>query len=156
MVFSRNYLPRLVQLASRIAVHSRRIVKPSLKKLGLTSAQFGLFLHLSEHEGATQKEIADLLESESNVVMLMCDVLERKKLIERKSDPNDRRLNRIFMTEKGHNIFNRARPIIDNGLSIMEGVLSKEELETVIRLLEKFYISLKESSDKLKKGSGNL
>lgn len=71
-----------------------------IKGLGLTRTQWFLLAHLYRADGLTQTELSDLLELEKATVGKTIDRLEENGWILRKSDPSDRRVNRIHLTDK--------------------------------------------------------
>ena len=64
-------------------------------KVGLTLSQWRVINVLISFNAITQKEIADKLELEAPSLIPMIDKLQYLELIERRSDPKDRRINRI-------------------------------------------------------------
>ncbi|MAU62165.1 MarR family transcriptional regulator [Parvibaculum sp.] len=73
---------------------------------GLTQAQWGALAQLSRHEGLNQVGLADLLEVQPITVARMIDKLVSLGVVERRPDPNDRRAQQLFLTEK-------AQPLLD-------------------------------------------
>ena len=65
-----------------------------------TSIGFVL-LNINAEEGTPATKIAPLLGLEARSLTRMLKSMEEKELIYRKADPTDRRLVRIFLTEKG-------------------------------------------------------
>ena len=53
-------------------------------------------------EGVTQSELADLMELEKLTLGRLLDRLEEKEWVERRADELDRRVNRLFLTDKVH------------------------------------------------------
>ena len=88
-----------------------------LSKVGLTHAQWWALMHIFEHEGATQSELAEILQMGRAGTGTLLERLEAKKWIERRPDEADGRVRRIFlrhevvpvfrhMTEEGKALFN--------------------------------------------------
>ncbi len=71
-----------------------------IKGLDLTRTQWFLLAHLYRVDGLTQTELADILELEKATVGKTIDRLEESGWVFRKSDPADRRVNRICLTDK--------------------------------------------------------
>ncbi len=71
-----------------------------IKGLGLTRSQWFLLAHLWRSDGLAQTELADILELEKATVGKTIDRLEESGWVLRKSDPSDRRVKRIYLTEK--------------------------------------------------------
>jgi MarR family transcriptional regulator, transcriptional regulator for hemolysin len=71
------------------------------KNFGITFGQWKIIITLvNNDDGLTQKEIADKLGLEGATLIPIIDKLEKDGFVVRKVDKNDRRNNRIFLTEK--------------------------------------------------------
>ena len=76
------------------------------RRFGLTRAQWAVLAKLERTEGLKQTEIADLMEIQPITLTRLIDRLCDNGLIERRSDPNDRRAKRLFLTLA-------ARPVLE-------------------------------------------
>jgi DNA-binding MarR family transcriptional regulator len=88
---------------------------------------------LAERTGVTRATISGLL-----------DGLEKDGLIERRPDPDDRRLIRVHLTVAGHRFLDRIRPGYCRWLSSIVEPLNEEERLQLITLLEKIRTRLSE------------
>ncbi len=71
------------------------------KEIGITFGQWKIIITLvNNDDGLTQKEIADKLGLEGPTLIPIIDKLEKDGFLIRRVDKNDRRNNRIFLTEK--------------------------------------------------------
>ena len=73
-------------------------------KVGMTLSQWRVINVLVSFNGITQKEIADKLELEAPSLIPIIDKLQSLELVERKSDPKDRRINKIHLTKKAESL----------------------------------------------------
>ncbi len=91
---SRNF-GYLVQDVARLmrTVYDRRV-----RSLGLTRSQWWVLSFLFRHPGATQTELAAILEIERPTLGRLLDRLERKGWVRRAHDPRDRRAWRVHLT----------------------------------------------------------
>ncbi len=71
-----------------------------VKSLGLTRAQWWVLNHLFRNDGATQSELAVMLELEKPSLGRLLDRLEAKGWVRRENDAGDRRVRRVFLTEE--------------------------------------------------------
>ena len=131
-------------LASGISIKTRRLVEKQLKPFNLTWPQIGVMMRVSQNENFNQKELADLMDTDATTVMVICDSLEKKKLLKRKPDANDRRVNRIVLTDKGKAVFKEAYQIIQKDYDTLFRRIPKEELKETVRVMEKIYQIVKE------------
>jgi MarR family transcriptional regulator, 2-MHQ and catechol-resistance regulon repressor len=118
----------------RVSQKVERDLAGQLKLGGLNNAQFDVLAHVGAAEGITQQELADsLLVTKGNVAQLL-DRMERRGLIERRSQG---RTNRLFLTDEGRRTFAEVVPaheaLIDERLS----VLSEEEQKQLFELLRR-------------------
>ena len=73
------------------------------KKLGLHRGQPPILFMLWEKEGLTQKELAEGLNLTPPTVTDALHRIEKLELIERRTDQEDLRVTRVYLTEKGRN-----------------------------------------------------
>src|SRR4051794_38948536 len=69
-----------------------------VRKLGLTRSQWLVINRLYRRPGATQSELAEMLEVEKPTAGRMVDRMEIKGWVERRPDGTDRRVNRLYLT----------------------------------------------------------
>lgn len=67
------------------------------RSLGLTRAQWQTLFHLARNEGCNQAALADVLEVEPITLARVIDRLESSGLVERRTDPTDRRARLLFL-----------------------------------------------------------
>jgi MarR family transcriptional regulator, transcriptional regulator for hemolysin len=105
-------------------------------KVGMTLSQWRVINVLISFNGITQKEIADKLELEAPSLIPMIDKLQSLGLIERRSDPKDRRINRIYLTKKAESLYESMH---ECGLSIIKSAtkgIEHDQLNLVIKYLD--------------------
>jgi MarR family transcriptional regulator for hemolysin len=77
------------------------------KSVGVTFGQWKVAVMLSMQDGITQKEIANKLGLEAATLIPIIDKLEKEGLVVRQVDQDDRRNNRIYRTEKMHDLWDQ-------------------------------------------------
>jgi DNA-binding MarR family transcriptional regulator len=65
---------------------------------GMTRAQWGILVWLERQPGLSQRELAEILEVEPITVARLVDRLERRGMVVRRADENDRRIWRLHLT----------------------------------------------------------
>jgi len=85
---------------------------------GLTQAQWGALAQLSRHQGLNQVGLADLLEVQPITVARLIDKLVSLGMVERRADPNDRRAQQLFLTDK-------AQPLLDQMWEAADEILDE-------------------------------
>lgn len=91
-------------LLDKISSQTRRNHNHLLHDLNLHVGQDNLLCKLWRADGLTQVELCNKLNCEAPTVTNMLSALEKKELIMRKKDPDDKRTNRIYLTEAGKNM----------------------------------------------------
>ena len=75
--------------------------------LGLTRAQAAVLAYLARQEGINQAALAQLLELEPITLARLLDRLQAGALIERRSDPKDRRAHLLYLTDAAYPLLDR-------------------------------------------------
>ncbi|MFC7541100.1 MarR family transcriptional regulator [Siccirubricoccus deserti] len=70
-----------------------------VRRIGLTRSQWLVLSLLHRRPGVSQSELAEMLEVERATAGRMIDRLERKHWLVRRPDREDRRINRLYLTE---------------------------------------------------------
>ena len=71
-----------------------------VKALGLTRSQWWVLNHLFRNDGATQSELADILEIEKATLGRLLDRMQAKGWIRREEHATDRRAKCVFLTDE--------------------------------------------------------
>jgi DNA-binding MarR family transcriptional regulator len=138
-------LPILIEPAElevRTFVLMARIYNRIIRRLGqlldrhsLSPAQFEVLAVLRFGEGMTQQELAShLLVTKGNICGLI-DRMEASGWVERRPDPEDRRVNRLYMTEPGKHLLAEAIPPHHALLRSLMNGLTGPELQSLHQLL---------------------
>lgn len=104
-------------------------------KGGVTAVQAGMLFFLIKNDGALMSEAALALHLGASGITGLADRMQKIGLIERKIDPCDMRICRLWLTEKGKHAAQRAKKnLIETNEKLAEG-FTDEELEVVARWL---------------------
>ena len=122
---------RLIRICQKVTRKVERVLEPH----GLTSAQFDVLVTLAQADGIPQQELSDrLLVTKGNV----CGLIDRASAsgwVERRPDAEDRRVNRLFLTDRGREqlalVMPEKRRVIN---SVLES-LRPEEIEQMYAFL---------------------
>ncbi|MDZ4382066.1 MAG: MarR family transcriptional regulator [Parvibaculum sp.] len=102
---------------------------------GLTQAQWGALAQLSRHQGLNQVGLADLLEVQPITVARLIDKLVSLGMVERRADPNDRRAQQLFLTDKAQPLLDQMWEAADEILDEAYAGFSGEERTAFIDML---------------------
>lgn len=113
----------------------RRSFDARARSIGVTRAQWQVLSALRRHEGINQSGLADILDVEPITVCRMVDRLQEADLVERRSNPTDRRTWHLFLTPKAGELLQLLRPLADEMLEhALEGVAMDERAQLIATL----------------------
>jgi MarR family transcriptional regulator for hemolysin len=102
------------------------------RQFGMTRAQWAVLARLEHNEGLKQSELAEMLDLQPITLTRLVDRLCASGLIERRADPGDRRVKRLYLTPQ-------ARPLMDRlaelGHDLMGTVLEGFDVKTIERMI---------------------
>lgn len=90
-------------LAQVCRLHHTR-ARALLEGIGLYRGQPPLLFALWEKEGRTHSELADILSVQPSTITKMLKRMERAGFVERRQDPDDQRVSRVYLTDAGRMI----------------------------------------------------
>ncbi len=135
---------KLINFAYSIRILLEEKIKPVQKEYDLKKSELCFLLILDFYpELNSAKKISELGELKRGNISFIVETLFKRGFIVQETDENDRRSNKIMLTEKARSIIEESKAILDKTyLSIMDGI-SKEEIEVGERLFEKMYGNIK-------------
>nr|MDT0661991.1 MarR family winged helix-turn-helix transcriptional regulator [Micromonospora sp. DSM 115978] len=110
----------------------------ALAEHGLKARSYSVLALAADDVRPTQRELADFLRLDPSQVVALVDDLEKRRLVERRPDPADRRANVLVATEAGRALFARAREsahAVELGLLAAVTSGDHERLAQLLRLL---------------------
>jgi MarR family transcriptional regulator, transcriptional regulator for hemolysin len=126
------------QIVSQLVETSRLLrnyIDHRAKTRGTTRAQWIVLFRLREQEGLSQVDLADVLELQPISLVRLLDRLVEQGLVERRSDPRDRRANRLFLTVTGRQLADDLDGLRDAiATDVLQGVPTAA-LETSLKAL---------------------
>lgn len=107
-------------MISDVARLMRTVFDRRVRDLGLTRAQWLLLTRLHRRPGASQSDLADMMEIEKASAGRLVDRLEVKGWVVRRADKGDRRINRVYLTPEAERVHKRiwriAEATVDDAL----------------------------------------
>ena len=128
-------------LISQLGFFSSKGFMEALEPVGIDPREFLLMRFVAASEGQSQQALAERLGIPPSRMVALVDHLEEAGLVERRADPEDRRVRGLHLTRKGRGVLERAGKIaIDYETRLCAGI-NREERETLIDLLQKLQAS---------------
>lgn len=84
---------------------------PYLKPYGLTYTQYIVLLTIHEYKNINIKKLGDIIYLDSGTLSPLLNKLETKKLISKEKDQKDDRLICVSLTQKGIDLYNKAKNV---------------------------------------------
>lgn len=109
-------------MMSKAAQQVNRRARDALEPHGVTPTQYAVLRALADADGLTGAEIGGRLDIDSATTTGVADRLAAAGLIERRTDPEDRRLQRLFLTARAHAL----QPTIDLAIARLNAEVAAE------------------------------
>jgi DNA-binding MarR family transcriptional regulator len=121
-------------LAAKLSHAISHELDSKLRVHGITLAQWSLLKQVWEREGRSQVELQELLGLEAATVTGLIQRMTSLGLICRRPDPHDRRVQRVFLTERGRELKCVTAPLEEVNERALQGFTS-DERDFFVRLL---------------------
>lgn len=135
---------------SVILRHQRIILNHAFHQLGFSTGTYSIFLSVAENEGSTQKELSQKIITTKSTVNKALKKLEESGFVETIIDTGDRRLHRVYLTQKGKDISPKVYEILKNYSIDLSAVLTPEEEDVTFNALVKMANRVKEMADNIR------
>lgn len=112
------------------------ILNYKLKDLPIKSGQHDFFYVISLNEGITQKELSEHLYIGKSTTAKAIKSLSSSGYIRKEKDENDKRIDRLYLTDKGREISPRIKEIFTDLIDISLKNFGEDEEETILLLLK--------------------
>jgi DNA-binding MarR family transcriptional regulator len=109
----------------------------------VTPGLFGALIIIEANPGLKQNQLARAIHLDRSTVVTVIDNLERRKLVERRVLPNDRRSNAIWLTRDGSALLKQLKRRVAAHEKRLVKHLSPAERETLVGLLQKIFPELR-------------
>lgn len=130
------------EIAVYVNILNSRIKKCFFDKLqengiNITPEQFLVLDILWKEQSLSQQNIADIIQKDKNSVTKIIDSLEKKNLVKRVVDKNDRRINKIELTNEGSALEKVTTEVAINFMNDAIKDIDKQELDIFVNVMRK-------------------
>ncbi|CEO26333.1 MarR family winged helix-turn-helix transcriptional regulator [Paraclostridium sordellii] len=122
---------------SQLYRKSSVFINKELVKYGIRSGQLMFLMDLYLKDGKNQEEISERLKIDKATTARALKKLEEQDFIKRIRDDNDKRSNKIYLTDTSKDLKEEVYGVLDEWNEKISKSLTKEEKETLANLLEK-------------------
>jgi len=134
---NQNSQETLSSLINFVAYRIRQDLSGRLRKHGLDVALWPILYCLWDEDGITQAQIGERAGLAGYSTSRGLDRLEAAGLVERRGDPENRRIHRVFLTDAGRNCQGELVPLTEATHQRVLGLLSAEEQRQLFTLMHK-------------------
>jgi MarR family transcriptional regulator for hemolysin len=105
-------------------------------RFGITRAQWAVLAKLERFEGLKQSELAEMMEMQPISLTRLIDRICDNNLIDRRSDANERRANRLYLRPAARPLLKKLGELRAEITQTALGQMSSNEAHDLVRLLE--------------------
>jgi DNA-binding MarR family transcriptional regulator len=123
-------------LLAQVGAHAAARFAERISQLGVIPADVGLLRMIATQPGRSQQSLAEELGVVPSRIVALVDSLERKGLIERQRNPQDRRNYALRLTTEGTHVMTQMRGLGSAHEDEILGGLNDTQRRQLARLLE--------------------
>ena len=128
------------EIAVNVNILNSRIKKCFIDKLqengiNITPEQYLVLDILWEKQSLSQQNIADIIQKDKNSVTKIIDSLEKKNLVRRVMDKNDRRINKIELTDEALALEKITTEVAINFMNDVVKDIDTKDLDTFVNVM---------------------
>ncbi|MFK2827063.1 MarR family transcriptional regulator [Bacillus sp. B190/17] len=123
------------------------------KEYDLTKGQYMYLVRICENPGIIQEKLAEMIKVDRTTAARAIKKLEMNDFIEKKDDQHNKKIKKLFPTEKGKNVYPFIRREHDYSNIIALKGLSEREVETIFNLLQRVRKNVEKDWEFVKKGN---
>ncbi|MFJ8071497.1 MarR family winged helix-turn-helix transcriptional regulator [Peribacillus sp. NPDC096447] len=123
------------------------------KEYDLTKGQYLYLVRICENPGIIQEKLAEMIKVDRTTAARAIKNLEINGFIEKKEDKHNKKIKKLFPTEKGNNVYPFIKSENDySNIVALEG-FSEREVETIFNLLQRVRKNIEKDWEFVKKGN---
>lgn len=130
----------LAFLLSQVGIYASKQFARRIAELGLQPPLFRILNVVDAAEGQSQQAIGEAIQVPPSRMVALVDDLEEQRLVERRADPNDRRIHALHLTGEGRELLARGREIAAEHERELTRGLDPDERKRLLGLLQKIVV----------------
>ncbi|GGH51078.1 MULTISPECIES: MarR family winged helix-turn-helix transcriptional regulator [Paenibacillus] len=115
-----------------------------LKPYEVTPEQWSIISYLDPDKAMTQKELAEAIDRDQTTVVRMIHSLERKGMVRRMMNDQDKRSHHLYLSSKGQEVKERLLLTVKEAHDHVTRGLEPDELDQLKVTLDKLYRNVRE------------
>lgn len=126
------------------------------KPYDLTKGQYLYLVRICENPGIIQEKLADMIKVDRTTAARAIKKLELHGFIEKKEDPHNQKIKRLYPTEKGSRVYPLLKREHDYSDQVALTGLSESEVDTLFSLLQRVRKNVEKDWSQVKKGNKRI
>ncbi|WP_462412833.1 MarR family winged helix-turn-helix transcriptional regulator [Neobacillus sp. Marseille-QA0830] len=123
------------------------------KEYDLTKGQYLYLVRICENPGIIQEKVAEMIKVDRTTASRAIKKLEINGFIEKKDDEHNKKIKRLFPTEKGRHVYPYIKRENEYSNSVALEGFSEIEAETIFSLLQRVRKNIEIDWEFVKKGN---
>ncbi|MDT8862584.1 MarR family transcriptional regulator [Alkalihalobacillus sp. MEB130] len=123
------------------------------KEYDLTKGQYLYLVRICENPGIIQEKVAEMVKVDRTTAARAIKKLEMNGFIDKKADDHNKKIKKLFPTEKGENVYPFIKRENEHSNSVALQGFSKDEAETIFDLLQRVRKNIEKDWESVKKGN---
>lgn len=129
------------------------IANIEFKECNLTKGQYLYVIRIYENPGIIQEELSDMIKVDKTTISHAIKKLEKDGFIEKRQDENNKKIKRLYISEKGKESYDFIKRENDYSNKIALKGLSQKEAEEIEKLLKKVRENISKDWEYVKRGN---
>lgn len=122
------------------------------KELNLSKGQYIYLVRICENPGIIQERVAEMLKVDRTTASRSIKKLVSDGFVKKQSDDHNKKILKLYPTEKGENIYLFLRKEEEYSCEIALNKFSQKEKEIILKLLQKIRKNIEPDWELVKKG----
>lgn len=123
------------------------------KEYNLTKGQYLYLVRICENPGIIQEKLAEMIKVDRTTAARAIKKLEINGFIEKMDDEHNKKIKKLFPTEKGKDVFPVIKRENDHSNNVALAGFSEKEAETIFHLLQRMRKNVEVDWEYVKKGN---
>ncbi|MDM5339120.1 MarR family transcriptional regulator [Fictibacillus enclensis] len=123
------------------------------KEYDLTKGQYLYLVRICENPGMIQEKLAEMIKVDRTTAARAIKKLEMNGFVEKKDDQYNKKIKKLFPTEKGKSVFPFIKRENEYSNNVALEGLTEEEAETILNLLVRVRKNIEKDWEFVKKGN---
>lgn len=140
-------LQTFVQTILQTQSFYRQIIHRKIREhnIDVTFEMLHIMRCLDNTAKVNQQELANLTYKDKSSLSYLIKNMEKRGLIRREEDSNDKRSKFVLLTQRGEELHSEIRTIVENVYSEIETSINKDHIEKCIDYMKEFTETIKEN-----------